>query len=418
MLQWNELHPYNAVHVVRLPAALELDRLKATISTTLEAHGLTGLELDRTSGEYQYHGGAATLELKVGSLRGGRPELIHEITAQLNTPFPNEPVFSPFRFFVIRETESLALGLVYFHALADAESIVRLLKDVVAAYLGRKKVAVAKPFEVHPSSGSRSRHPTVLARKLARLPSLVRALRKTCRPIYRNASDLRNQFDLFTVDAETLGGMSEAAGTLGITLNDLFLARLMYALAGLDPERSRARRRPGITVGCVVNTRKDLGLHDGRRFGVYLGHFIVHHSMPPGITFRTLAKDIGRQTSAIKRARLYLGAGLEISLGGFLMSLFSPERRRKLYQKHYPLWGGLSNMDLNPLWLVKETPRPIQYFRAVSTGPVTPLVLSITTMGSEASFGLAYRPTVFSPGDIQRIRDCFLDSVSHPVANL
>jgi len=94
------------------------------------------------------------------------------------------------------------------------------------------------------------------------------------------------------------------------------------------------------------------------------------------------------------------------------MGFFSTRERRKLYQKHYPLWGGITNMNLNPLW-----PQPIDgtsfdYFRAVSTGPVTPLVLSVTTVGENLNIALTFRRTVFSPEDIGRIQDHLVQTVS------
>src|SRR5262245_25729206 len=64
MLHWNDMHPYNAIHVVRLPAILEIDRLRAVVNGTLEMLGLTGLTLDRNAGTYRYHGGAAICEIK------------------------------------------------------------------------------------------------------------------------------------------------------------------------------------------------------------------------------------------------------------------------------------------------------------------------------------------------------------------
>src|SRR5882724_6000906 len=50
MLRWRELHPYVAVHVVRLTQPLEAARLKRRIEDRLEAARLTGLVLDRGRG--------------------------------------------------------------------------------------------------------------------------------------------------------------------------------------------------------------------------------------------------------------------------------------------------------------------------------------------------------------------------------
>jgi hypothetical protein len=49
----------------------------------------------------------------------------------------------------------------------------------------------------------------------------------------------------------------------------------------------------------------------------------------------------------------------------------------------------------------------MDYFRGVSTGPVTPLVLSVTTVGDRANVGLSYRTTIFSPEEIERVRHGF-----------
>ena len=45
MLRWRALHPYNPVHVVRVPAALDAERLRACIGRRLERAGLTGFEV-------------------------------------------------------------------------------------------------------------------------------------------------------------------------------------------------------------------------------------------------------------------------------------------------------------------------------------------------------------------------------------
>jgi hypothetical protein len=99
---------------------------------------------------------------------------------------------------------------------------------------------------------------------------------------------------------------------------------------------------------------------------------------------------------------------MELGLGRLLLSFFSPERRRKFYQKNYPLWGGLTNMNLNSLWAKSNDDGPADYFRAVSTGPVTPLVFSVTTVGDRANVGVSYRSTVFSATDIESVKNNFM----------
>ena len=417
MLQWNDLHPYNAVHVVRIPGALEFERLKNVITMTLEGKGLTGLVLDRRAGTYQYHGGPAYAEIKlVGADAASSPGFAEEVERQLNAPFAHDHRFSPFRFMVVAEEDAFSLGLVYFHPIADAESIVFLLKDMVEAYRGRGNPGPATPVERYPARRDNllRSHPGVLVRKLATLPSSFRTMRSTCRPHYRDAGDLSNKFTFFSLSPQALSDMLQAAKSLNVTLNDLFLALLLKAVSSVAPDRAQAGRRRNLSLGCIVNTRRDLGMAGGRDFGLFLGSFVVHHEVPPGIKPADLARDIGRQTRAIKQRRLYLGAALELTFGRLMVSWFSEARRRRLYQKHYPLWGGLTNMNLNTLWPQSDDVRPVDYFRAVSTGPITPLVASITTVGQVVNIGLTYRSTVLGAPDIERIKTSFLAPVGSP----
>src|SRR6185503_11736766 len=101
MLQWNDLHPYSAVHVLRIPGALDATRLQRGIQTTLAARGLTHLSLDRAKGRYHYESGPATCEIrKLADAADPQAVLFAEVERQLNTPFVQTERFSPFRFFV------------------------------------------------------------------------------------------------------------------------------------------------------------------------------------------------------------------------------------------------------------------------------------------------------------------------------
>ena len=68
-------------------------------------------------------------------------------------------------------------------------------------------------------------------------------------------------------------------------------------------------------------------------------------------------------------------------------------------------------MNLNALW-PPETGSAVDYFRAVSTGPATPLVLSVTTIRDAVNIGLSFRRTVFSPADIGRVQSELLALIS------
>jgi len=411
MLQWNELHPYNVVHVFRIPAALDLERLRNVVNGRLEAHGLTGLALNRKRGTYHYHGGPVSCEIKI--INGGenpRELLRAEIERQLNTAFIQSGRFNPFKFFVVPEQDCFSLGVVYFHAVADAESVVLLIKEMLEAYLKGNGSQFFKPVNLYPGRrDSLLGQPGLVARKIAALPAFVRDMRSSHRLPHGDESDCSNRFAFLSLNSGQLNSLLKTAKAWDVTLNDLFLSILMQSFSHLKSDRAREPKRRKISVGCIVNLRKDLGLENQRAFGLFLGSMVVTHEIPDGMSLMELAKDVRRQTLAIKQSKIYMATSLEMFFGRFMLSWFPLERRRKLYQKHYPLRGGITNVNLNSLWQQPPGEKPVDFFRAISTGPVTPLVLSITTVGDIVNLGITYRTMVYSELDIERIKGDFLE---------
>src|SRR6266850_3565536 len=412
MLQWNELHPYNAVHVVRIPQSFDISRLGKVINGTLQRLGLTRLTVDARQGIYRYYD--ETFDCAIQTIDGhesSRARLQTEIERQLNTRFVLDGPFCPFRFFVVPEGDSFFLGNVYFHPVADAESVVRLMKRLVESYRQNAEPNPIASLELYPARHDllHRQSPALLARKVMAVPGLMRNMRSSCRPSFRDIHDLANRFAFFSLGAPRLGALVAAGKAWGVTLNDLFVALLLKSLAPLATRRLQATRRRKISVGCIVNLRKEPALDSPQAFGLFLGSFVITHMVPDEISLKDLAKEVGVATQRIKRARLYSGMPLELTAGRLMLHLFSTARKKKLYQKHYPLWGGLTNMNLNALWDQRHTETPVDYFRAVSTGPVTPLVLSLTTAGDVVNVGVTYRSTVFSAEEIERVKNSFLD---------
>ena len=411
MLLWNELHPYHAVHVVRVSAPLELARLTDVVNRTLAALGLATVTLDSERGRYRFEGVAARYEVKPVQA-GPEPHgaLAIEAACQLNTRFAPDRNFKPFRFFAARDRDSFFLGLVYFHALADGESVIHFLKCVVEAYLGRADPA---GFELCPGSHDAIlfRDPGLFVRKVTAMVSQLRTLRRARRVPCRNPEDTANAVVFFSLSPEELHSLIQAGKTWEVTLNDLFLALLLQALAQQWPQTSPASRRSKLAVGCIVNLRRELGLAGRRLFGLFLGSFVVTCQPRPEIPLAELAREVRRQTVRIKANRLPVGTPLELRFARMLLRLFSLERRRKFYQKNYPLWGGLTNMNLDSIWPANTGEPPVEYLRAVSTGPATPLVLSITTAGGGVTVGLSYRTACFSAAAVEQVKGCFLESV-------
>ena len=401
MLQWNEMHPYSAVHIVRIPEPLDLTRLTQLIDRELEELGLTGLVIDKRRGTFEYRGGSLLNPLKV--LEGDSHSVLQrEIEQQLNAGFLDDGPLHPFRFFVMKEKDAFRLGLVYFHVIAGAESIILLLKRFASKYLGQDLPSLSSPLDLYPSGPGAflSRHPKYVLKRLSTLPSSLADLRRSSRPRYQDVTDQTNGVLLFSLDSGGFQTLVKTSKIWGVTLNDLFLALIMKALSSFASRRFSSRRHRMMSVGSIVNIRKDLSVDSLKTFGLFLGSFIISHQVPQDIPVEKLAKDIYHKTLEIKKNKLYLGTPLELWLARGLLFHRSPEGRKSLYAKYYPLWGGITNVNLNTIWEQKDERGAIDYLRAVSTGPITPLVLSATTVRDKVNIGLTYKKTVFPESTI------------------
>lgn len=414
MVQWDEMHPYNAVHVAELRGPLEAMRLCDCINAIVGRRGLARLTLDRERSAFQYEGGPVACEIRTLS---GEPATSStteaEIERQLNLRFDLTGPFCPFRFFVVPAGDAFHLGLVYYHAVADAESVFSVLEEIASAYGGGGEAVASAPPELYPDRRAHllRRHPLTVVRKVLAVPAHTRQLRRSCRPRYADAGDLTNGVVRLPLAPEEFHALRAAAKSWGVTVNDLLLALLLKGLAPKAAGRFDARRRRRLSVGCIVNLRQDLPADQRGAFGLFLGSFTVTHAVPEGIGLRRLAGDIRGQTAPIKRHKLYLATPIALAFARLMLRLFGPARRNGFYAKHHPLWGGLTNLNLNRLWNPPPSHALRDYWRSVSTGPVTPLVLSATTIGDRMNLTVSYRTTVFSRTDVADLAGHFREGL-------
>lgn len=415
MLQWNDIHPYNVVHIVEVRGPLDKELLERVISSEITELGLNGFRLNRRNSSYAYTGGDADIALRfVPPAAEDRSAITREVEAELNNPFPAD-MRLPFRFFAIERPAAFYLGLVYFHAVAGAESIALLLRSIVQRYAGHQGRIFSLPLDLYPKhSALRAIHPSLLAGQLQCIMNQIANLRRSCRPRRRQPEEQVNAFMSFFIAREQFQHLSAAAKRWKVTLNDLFLTIILKAVAPLAESRFQAKRRRQITVASIANIRKDLKVDATHTFGLFLGSFIVSHEVPKDISIEDLARDLRRQTDRIKKYKSYLIAPLELKAAGFFMPMLTPGRRAVFYAKNYPLWAGITNMNLNTIWPMKQGEGSVGYLRGVSTGPITPCVFAVTTVGEQISVGISYRRSIYTPENMRGIVDRFRRAVEDP----
>lgn len=406
ILRWRALHPYNAVHVVRMAGSPDRSALMLAIGRHLEALGLTGLELDRNGKRYEWRGGASAAPLDAIDAAGDADEALRrEIVRQLNLAYPPHGSIEPFRFFAIDDERSFWFGVAYDHFVAGGDSIVTLLSGIAEAYRGGEVRAYA-PLARYPPTYGRMflRQVRTFAKGLSQLSAVAAACKRSCRPPMRDPDDCATAFIRFRLDRPECDRLSRAASAWNVTQNDLFLAVLLMSLAPLADARKTEPHRREIAVASIVNIRRDFGPGLEAAFGPILASFRVSHDVPDTITLRDLVRIVNAETIRIKRGKLYLQTLLALALAGLEWRFLSPRRRRRFFAKHYPVWAGTTPLNVTALWQNgRDDVDAPDYVRAVPTGPIAPIALAITTAGHRIDVGLTYRTTAFDDAAIHAL---------------
>src|SRR5207244_372528 len=91
----------------------------------------------------------------------------------------------------------------------------------------------------------------------------------------------------------------------------------------------------------------------------------------------------------------------------------SIERQRRFYAKHYPIFAGVTTLNVNALWKAAAPERrsSLDYIRAVPTGPLAPLVFAISTSGDVANIGISFRTADVEGSTVDRVAGEFLGCI-------
>jgi hypothetical protein len=398
MLRWRELHPYSAVHVVRVDGALDPTGLTDAVRGFLGLRGLSGLELDRRAGRYQWHGGPSQAAVAVLDDSPDAAELLRgEIERQLNLRFASDGRFEPFRFFAVRDDGAFWLGVVYDHFVAGGDSIADLLRGVVDFYREGASQALLD-VRLHPPSYRPLflRQAGAIISGLRKLPALAAACKRSLRPHFHDHADGHTGFRSFRLDDAECAALLRAGTDWAVTQNDIFLGVLLKSLSAHGTQRRREKQRRELGVASIVNIRRDFGTAWRASFGPVLASFRFSHEVPDGVGLRELVSAVNEETLRIKRGKIYLQSLMALALVSAQWRFLTLDRRQRLFGKHYPVWAGTTPLNVSPAWhgAAKDGRCP-DYIRAVPTGPLAPISIAVTTSGSNVHVGVSFRTTAF-----------------------
>jgi hypothetical protein len=404
-------HPYNAAQILKIQGSADPAALHMAWHDTLNSLGLGRVRFEGHGFHYECLNG----EMSLYGIRVVRPGISLEdhISEQLNRRFDN-PAEPPFRPFVLFEKGFYYLGVVYHHWVADSVSIRTVLREWFVRLFDPAR-ATHKPVHLPDRGYSRFfemlNGVSAIGHGVLTAARWASALRRARRIEYYCGTDLTVRFAIRSVPDGWIDTFHAAARKLGVTLNDLFLAAIAQVCEQHVPLKQRPRRH-NMALGSIVDLRPYSSEDLADTFGLLLGFTNVvcrpHELRDPPALLRSIAMQSLQQ----KHRGMPQASALRLLAGVAAGQFVRPERMAHFYQKHIPMAGGISNVNLKRSWAAEYYPSPLMnYIRVSPTGPMMPLVFATTTLGKSFHFALTYRPSVVAADRIDAVAKTFIDTL-------
>lgn len=411
--QWDLLHPYNGAQALRIRGEADVDALRAAWHDAMESMGLGEVRIAQDSYRYYCLNGQA-IHHSVVQVPAGT-SLEDWISQEINRPFDADGAV-PFRPFVIQDQGHYWMGICYQHWVADSASVRMLMREWFVRVFDPKS-ASRGPIRTWAGGYLRLFGPHREGWRTAeailsslRWHSQFRRARRIEDP--QMFGNMSVRFRMIDAPANLVAPLCTAAKRLGVTVNDLFLAAIAESCNRFVPAPRRYRRRD-LAIGTIVDLRPRADQPIDDVFNLFLGFTSVCCRPAHLAKWETLLSAVSTQTQRQKRAGLPLASWIRMIAGLVAGRYLSREDVVDFYRKRVSLAGANSNVNLNGSWASRYHPGLLeQYVRVAPTGPMTPLVFAMTTMGSELSIGLTYRPAILPPDRAGMLAEAFLKRIS------
>ncbi|TWT46019.1 peptide synthase [Phycisphaerae bacterium RAS1] len=415
MLLWEEIHPYIAVHAVRLRGHCDGDALRDAIAAARRELGVGSICVAPDGRSMAIAPPAETAALSVSECDGADAALTAAIDEEMNRPF-GAGRHDPLRWRVLqRRDDSFWLLLAYHHVVADARGIERLMARIVARCVG------AAPVEASRAAVSR---PPPVERTASAPAAFVRAMGLYFRMRYAHKMPDEREMDDRTVTARRSLAAPETARLIaacksgGVGVNDACLAALTAALAEQTPDRRVSRHRRELVLASVLSTRAaercGAGAASQSAWDVRLADMLVRVRHPDA-GMSSILRTIAAQTQQAKRRRS--ATPVSVMHGFFVRNIwpiFGIPNHRRSYRKLLPISGGVSSVRVAEAGFGAAADSVLAYVRACPPGPAMPLVLAPTLMRGRVELTLVFRPATMPMLRGEALLDSVVAALSRP----
>ena len=427
MRRWRELHPYNAGQAMRVSGRADFDKWRQAVTETIREMGLgipTVTDKGRTAAFSPVDEVPVSLE---------ETELGTFTNIEMNRPFRDDEL--PIRFTVLPgggSEESHLLVAIYDHWIADSRAMRELMHRIWERYRTGGETTL-RPLTIH------APHFCKLFRKHIGFLYRSRAIRESLKSVYRHRHAWRlhlkdpQQFESHMIYIPLPEGLITRVHAFGkarnASVNDVFLAvigQLMGDYTASERYKQKRKRfhfhRDQVGLGTIVDIRDAARQSLDHVFGLYLSSYTVVLPKPEQSSIDTLTRNISERTRKLKRSNAPVKGVTALMMARFSWDLLPKLGRKHLqaqvFQKNVPVTAGISNVNMTKSWVDtpdeasrENGPVVLDYLRISPTGPLLPLVFTLTTIRDRLSLCCTYRTTAFTDAQAQDIVRKFIDKL-------
>jgi hypothetical protein len=410
MHYWSQLHPYNAVGAVRLRGFADFTRLRAVACQVFESLGIGRIQLDNDDRHFCIEPGEAHISVEAMDVCAvdGRDALSAVATSELNRGFANSSGI-PIRLWVVPAGETFYFGWTFQHWIADGLTFLNWMSRIVSRYLGLANTDGAAFSDYDCPTyrrmfGSRLSFATLVGCALRTVRSQL-AMRYCHCPYQGDRDDLRVEIRFSEFSPDTIPRLRHFARRRNVSVNNVILASLADAIAENTRDRLQYGHRRDLALCTILNLRQLATADLHTKAGLYLGYSVAICRHDQTRDFDRLVHHIRRQTAHIPYTWQGLQSIIEMQLASKLWPRVPLEARSRYFANRMPVIGGLSDLHAPVEWSSGAFAEYVSSFKfGVSTGPMSPLVVSAGRLGNRLSLGFTWRLTGFSNDRVQAIK--------------
>jgi hypothetical protein len=409
MLLWEDSHPYNAAHVVRVRGPADVAAWRRAVEAAAGRAGLGRLVIDRARASCSLEP-AGPIEVRTIE-RGKAPAveaLWEAVRADMNAPFPGGP-HHPVRWSIVDDSGSGShyLAAVYRHVAADATSMGAIIGDAVRAHAGLGPRAAGAAV-LDAGAGAARAAPRGRLRALARAARVYFRLRRAHRMRLRKDAGEDTGFIVVDPAGGLLRRLSAAAKERGATVNDAFLAALASALAAATPERRARPARRALGIGIAAALRAEPDRDGDLPPGVRVGQAVIVIGEPDEPRLDVLLERVAALARAEKDGGAFTATPWSLLALSRLKRWLPRQGARAWYRKVYPIAAGISNVRWRADAFGGERGGVLAHHRILPPGPALPLAVAPTTLGESLTFSFSHHLGSLAEDEVKTIAAAFV----------